>query len=335
LKKIGSILRIVLPLGLGIFLVWYVFSKLTPSDVEDIKQSFRSANYWWIGLSLLLGLLSHMSRAWRWKYTLKPINYYPKFYNSFFSVMIAYLVNLAIPRLGEVTRCTVMSRYENMKFNKLLGTVIAERVADLMILLSFMTVTLILQFDNVKHLLEGTFVETIMTNPVPLAATVIAGLAAAWLGLRLLRISQNNFIIKIRSFIEDVIEGLKSILTMKDRWLFILHTVLIWILYFGMFWVGFYSIPGLSDVPFEGVLAGFVLGGISIAATNGGIGAYPLAIQAILLLYNVDSNTGLAFGWIIWTAQTIMILLIGGASFILMPVLNKKKADELNTSHFE
>jgi len=323
-KQLASLLRIAIPLGLGVFLIYYVYAQLTPDDITQIYDAFARANYLWVAVALILAVLSHMSRAYRWKFTLEPVGYHPRFANSFFSVMLGYLVNLAVPRLGEISRCTAMTRYEKMDFNKLLGTVIAERVADLIILVSLIAVTLYFQFEQVAHLIEGTSVERAMNNPWLLLGLGLVALFLGWVFLRLLKISDHPFIIKIRSFVEGVLEGVKSIWTMRHRSWFIFHTLLIWVLYFAMFAVGFWVLPELRDVPLAGILAGFVLGGISIAATNGGIGAYPLAIQQILLLYGVDSNIGLAFGWISWTGQTIMILLVGGTSVALLPWYNRR-----------
>ena len=326
-KSLISILKIGLPLGLGIFLVWYVFSKLSPSDIEDIKNAFANTNYFWIFVSLVLAVLSHVSRAYRWKYTLEPLGIKPKFWNSFFAVMIGYLVNLAIPRLGEMSRCAVMAKYEKQPFNKLFGTVIAERVADSLILLSFILAVVFIQFDVLYGFLESHGIIAKFTGVklyIILALLFIAGFVA----LRLLKKSTIPFFVKIRTAIYGVLEGVGAILKMKDRWKFIFHTLFIWLMYVMMFYVAFLALPDTSHVPISGVITAFVIGGISIAVTNGGIGAYPLGIQQILLLYNIDANTGLAFGWIVWTAQTILIIALGGLSFLLMPVYNKNLKTE-------
>jgi len=141
------------PLGLGIFLIWLVFKDLTDKDLADIKNSFEKINYFYLFLSVVFGVLSHVSRAWRWRYPLEQLGYYPKFSNCFFTVMIGYFANLGIPRSGEVMRCGILSKYENIPFNKLVGTVIAERVADLIILVSFIISVLFIQFDTLENYL--------------------------------------------------------------------------------------------------------------------------------------------------------------------------------------
>jgi len=265
-----------------------------------------------------------MSRAYRWKYTLEPLGMKPRFLNSFMAVMVGYIVNLAVPRLGEISRCTVMNQYEKKPFDKLFGTVIAERVADMIILLSLISITILLQFPVLRDLLEESGLLDKIRNPLPL---ILIGLLLLGLGLgflRLLKISDNPIIVKIRGLIMGVFYGVKSILKMKNRWAFIGHTFFIWGMYLAMFWVATYALPGTTGISFGGILAAFVLGGLSIVATNGGIGAYPLAVQQILILYAVNSNEALAFGWIMWLSQTIMVMVLGGLSFIFLPIYNRK-----------
>ena len=142
-KIIISALKLFVPLGLGIFLIWLAYNKLEPEEIERAKEAIYEMNYFYLFLSVFLGIVSHASRAWRWKYPLEALGYQPKFWNSFFTVMIGYFANLGIPRSGEVLRCGLMAKYENMSFNKLVGTVIAERVADFILLLTSICVALL------------------------------------------------------------------------------------------------------------------------------------------------------------------------------------------------
>jgi len=115
-KTIISTLKVIIPLGLGIFLIWMVYKDLTPENISDINKSFHEINYVFLLLSVLFGIFSHLSRAWRWKYPLNHLGYKPKIYNSFFTTMIGYFANMGIPRSGEILRCGVMSKYENIPF---------------------------------------------------------------------------------------------------------------------------------------------------------------------------------------------------------------------------
>jgi len=329
-KTIFNALKVILPLGLGIYLVWFFYSSLSEQDKLDIAVSFKSANYNWITFSLFFGLLSHLSRAYRWNYTLEPLGYKTKFWNNFFAVMIGYLVNLAVPRLGELTRCGVSARYEKIPFNKLLGTVIAERVADFIILILITISVVIIQFDIIKGLVFEILNK--LTDAVSgLALYGLVGvfglLTLAAIYFLLLNKKQNPIIEKIKVIVIGLYEGVASIFKMKKKWQFLGHTIFIWLMYLLMFYLCFFSLPETKDVPIGGILTAFVMGGFTIVLTNGGIGAYPLAIQAVLLLYGVDRNTGAAFGWIVWTAQTLMLLIFGAISFFLMPIYNKQFAD--------
>lgn len=323
MKSVGiKILKIVLPLGLGVFLIWLVAKDLTAKDIEDIKESFQQINYTFIFLSVVFGILSHISRAWRWKYPLNELGYEPKFINSFFTVMIGYFVNLGIPRSGEVARCGIMARYENIPVSKLIGTVIAERVADLIILVAAIFLTFLLQLEKLQGYISGLgFFDNFSFLNLFLALALLILLIVV--GLYWLKKSSGKLAIKVKEFVSGVMDGVVVIATMKKRWLFVLHTAIIWIMYFLMHSVAFYSLPGTAEVPFSGIFTTFVIGGISIAATNGGIGAYPLGISAVLLLYGVAQNTGYAFGWAVWTAQTVMVVALGAAALVLMPRLNK------------
>jgi uncharacterized protein (TIRG00374 family) len=300
---------------------------LTPNDRVEIIGAFGAADYGWIAFSLVFAILSHLSRAYRWKYTLKPLGYTPKFLNSFFAVMIAYLVNLAVPRLGELTRCGVMARYEKIPFEKGLGTVVAERLADLIILLSITTVVVFVQIEviggMVQDILDAILAKFSLGLVLALGGAILLG-GIFLLVLFFNKSFQNPILIRVREFVFGLFEGIRSIWTMKQKWAFLGHTVFIWLMYLVMFYVCFFSLPATSDVPIGGVLTAFVLGGFTIVLTNGGIGAYPLAIQAVLLLYDVDKNIGGAFGWIVWAAQTVLLLVLGAMSFALMPTFNRR-----------
>jgi uncharacterized protein (TIRG00374 family) len=319
-SKLINVLKIFIPLGLGVFLIWLSFRKLTPDDFNSIKEAFRHANYFWIFISILLAILSHMSRAYRWKYTLEPLNFHPRFLNSFMAVMIGYLVNLGIPRMGEVTRAATMTKYENIPFNKGFGTIVAERVADMILLLVLIFSVIIIQLSKLSHVV-AKMVDGI--NPLKLFLFVISLFLIAFLFFKFIQRSEIKFFIKLRVFLSGILEGINSILKMKESAKFLMHTFFIWFLYLLMFYVAMFALPEVNHVPFGGILTAFVIGGISIAVTNGGIGAYPYGIMQILLLYGISQVDGLAFGWIVWTAQTIMIIVLGGLSFIFMPIYNK------------
>jgi len=326
-KTIISTLKVIIPLGLGIFLIWMVYKDLTPENISDINKSFHEINYVFLLLSVLFGIFSHLSRAWRWKYPLNHLGYKPKIYNSFFTTMIGYFANMGIPRSGEILRCGVMSKYENIPFTKLVGTVIAERVADLIILFLCIATVFFIQFD----LLKNYFIELGLLDkfsPIKLLIIGITILILIFIFYLIITKSNRSIFTKIRLFLSGIKEGIQSILMMPNRGWFLFHTIFIWLMYFLMFYITFFSLKDIQSVPMGGVFTAFVLGGVSIAATNGGIGAYPLAISSVLMLYGVEETTGYAFGWAIWTAQTIMIVVLGLISLLLVSKLNQSSVED-------
>ncbi|WP_418646490.1 lysylphosphatidylglycerol synthase transmembrane domain-containing protein [Tenacibaculum insulae] len=308
-------LKTILPLVLGGFLVWYSLSKIS---LETLLQYFKDANYSWITLGLFFGALSHLSRAYRWKFLLEPMGYKPNFGNSTMAVLVAYLVNYAVPRAGEVSRAAVMTNYEDIPFEKGFGTIVAERIADLIMMLSIIAITLFVQFDFIYELLTKNFDLTKILIGITILSTLF------FVFTRYVKKATSGIGLKIKTFFSGLVEGVTSILKMKNKWAFIFHTVFIWAMYVAMFWA---TIPAINDlnVPFGGVLIGFIAGAFSIAATNGGIGLYPVAVAGALALFGISEEPATAFGWIMWTAQTAMIIVFGGLAFLFLPIYNKNK----------
>ncbi|WP_348705091.1 lysylphosphatidylglycerol synthase transmembrane domain-containing protein [Tenacibaculum sp. 190524A02b] len=311
---IKKVLKTILPLILGGFLVWFSLSKIS---IETLLQYFKNANYWWIALGLFFGILSHLSRAYRWKYLLEPMGYKPDFGNSTMAVLVAYLVNYAVPRAGEVSRAAVMTNYENIPFEKGFGTIVAERIADLLMMLLIICITLFVQFEFISQLLTQNF------SIEKIAILLLVLIVGFLLFSRYVKKAKSGIGLKIKTFISGLVEGATSIFKMKNKWAFIFHTVFIWAMYVAMFWATIPAIENLN-VPFGAVLIGFIAGGFSIAATNGGIGLYPIAVAGAFALFNIPEEPANAFGWIMWTAQTAMIIVFGGLAFLLLPIYNKK-----------
>lgn len=319
-KIIKKAVLTILPIGIGVFIIFYFLSELSDKDKTDIINSFKTANYWWVALSLFFGVLSHLSRAYRWKFMIEPLGYKPKFPNLVMTVLVAYLVNLVIPRAGEIARATTFSKYEKVPFEKAFGTIVAERVADVIMLLSIISLAFLLQGDLIKSYL---FKEEESGYQSQIILAILGGLAIV--GYFIIKKSKHPFILKVKSFFEGLFEGVKSILKMKSKWAFIFHTVFIWAMYVLMFYATTFALPETTNLPFGAIIVGFVVGGLSMALTNGGLGVYPVAVAGALVLYGVEANPANAFGWIMWTSQTIMILLFGGLSFLMLPIYNKEK----------
>jgi uncharacterized protein (TIRG00374 family) len=312
--NIKKILKTILPLLLGGGLVWYLFTVIPP---QKLLEYFENANYWWVCLGLFFGILSHISRAYRWKFMLEPIGYQPKFYNSVLAVLVGYFVNLAIPRAGEISRATVMVNYEKIPFEKGFGTIVAERIADLIMMFIIIGITLFFQFDYIIDLVSKNF------NPLKIGIIIIGLIFSVIVFSLFVKKAKKGFLLKIKTFILSLVEGVSSILKMKKKWAFIFHTVFIWVMYVAMFWATIPAISGL-EVPIGGILVGFIAGGFSIAATNGGVGLYPLAVASAFELFGVLKEPATAFGSVMWAAQTAMIIIFGGLAFLLLPIVNKK-----------
>jgi len=310
------------PIALGVFLIWYSLSKLKPTDIEAIKNSFETANYWWVACSLFLGILSHLSRAYRWQFMLDPLGYRPKFANNVMAVLVAYLVNLIVPRAGEIARATTISKYEHIPFEKAFGTIVSERVADVIMLLGIIALAFVYQTELLSSYLFKEDDSSTNYTWYILGLLAILGVLFIWL----IKKSTHPFVVKIQSFVVGLIQGVVSIFKMKKKWAFIFHTLFIWVMYVLMFYVVTFALPETSHMAFGAIIVGFVVGGLSMALTNGGLGTYPVFVASAITLYGIDENPALAFGWIMWTAQTVMVLFFGGLSFLVLPIYNKDEA---------
>ena len=313
-------LQLVLPLLLGIFLCWYAFAQFSTEELALIKEQFLKADYSYLWLSVAMGFLSHVSRGIRWQYTLASMHYFPKRYNLVLAVFIGYLLNLTVPRSGEVSRALLINRYDKVPFDKAFGTILTERVIDMCILLLFIAVVFVFQFDLVWHFLEGylTFSYIIV---------VLLALGLLFLGgVYWIYRSTSSFAQKVRKMLSGIKEGIFSILHLKKKWQFIAHTLFIWLMYFWMFYVVFFSMEQTKELSIIQVITAFVIGSFAIVFTNGGLGAYPLFIAKVLLLFGVTETVGTALGWVIWIAQFLMIILFGGLSFLLLPIINRRLA---------
>ena len=295
---------------LGVFLVWYSLAKIS---IPVLLGYFKNADYFWVGLGVFLGILSHLSRAYRWKFMIEPMGYNLRFPNSIMAVFTTYLINYTIPRAGEVSRATILTNYEGVPFEKGFGTIIAERVADLLVMLCIISITLVLEFDIIYDFLYTNI------DPTKLILLGLVALAILIIGYQLFKKSNHPFVLKIKTLLSGLIEGVSSILKMKKKWAFLAHTLFIWIMYVLMFYVTSFSLAETSQLPFSAILLGFISASFSIAATNGGIGSYPLAIFAAFSIFGIPEDPSIAFGWIMWTSQTLMVILLGGFRYCFYP----------------
>ena len=302
----------IFPPLLGLLLIYYSYANTTSLERIEIYSSMKSADFKFVFLSIFLGLLSHLIRSLRWQSMLKPLGYKTSLLNSIMSVLIAFLSNLGIPRSGEFLRASSISYYEKIPFEKSFGTIVTERIIDVIILVSLILYGVsifskigIPEFSINKKLIFGFFY------------ILFFGLIIYYF------ISKSKYKNRIKNLFMGLKKGVLSIIKIENKSIFIFHSLFIWLCYFLMFYVVKFSIPETYNLEFEPIFLAFLAGAMAMALTNGGIGAYPLAIAAVISQYDVPYESALALGWIVWTSQTLMIITFGSLSFVFLPILNK------------
>lgn len=334
-KNLFTAIKLLIFLAIGFFFIWIFLKDLSSEQKKQILDSFSRANYWWLILSFFIGLLSHVFRTLRWEMLIHTIGHKPQFKNTFLSLMIGYFANLAIPRLGEVSRCTILTKYEKIPFEKSFGTVIAERAFDLLTFLVLFFVNLLIQYKRIsgyvyEHVYEPMSEKFAFIGKgyvlYGFIAMVVLGLIFVFVfHKRLLKFNLYQKLIKVLLGFWD---GLKSLAKVKNPLKFLLYTVLIWTMYLLMSYVCFFCLVDSSNLGLNAVLSVLVMGTIGIMVVQGGIGIYPVIVAETLTLYGITSIVGFALGWLIWGAQTFIIILAGIVSLILLPVLNRKENDK-------
>lgn len=317
-EHLKKLLSLSIPLVIGLGIIYYQFSTLTQNELDKIKVCFQKADYTFIFLSLIVALFGYWSRAYRWKYSLNHLGYKTKFHNDFFTVCVSYLVNLTIPRSGEITRAAILKKYEKVPFDKGFGTIVAERIVDLLVFLLFVILAFILQFEKLYAFLA---------SKIPFEKIIILGISMSILGIIFILVwiyAEWKIIQKLKEKLAGLIEGMQSIYKMKDKWKYIFHSFFIWFSYLIMFYVTIYALPETSNLTFDIVIMGFIFGTLAVGFTNGGLGAYPLAVAMIFSIFGVSKDVGIAFGWLTWTSQTILTIFLGLLSYLFLPILNKK-----------
>jgi len=337
-KKFVSAFKIAFFLSIGIFFIWLFLRKLSTEQKLEIWNYFIHANFSWLFLALFIGLLSHYLRALRWRSMLVPMGYNPSVPNTFLAVMIGYFANMALPRLGEITRCGVLNRYENIPINKSLGTVIAERSIDMVVFLILFFFNLILFFDKLEAyvnskvflpLMEKFSAQSNDFNPAWYLAIFFIVIGVTLLLFRK-RIMQTKMYGRVKELLLGFWHGLWAITKIKKPFAFIFQSFMIWFLYYAMIYVCVFSLPETSHLGLGAGLSMLIFGSIGIMIVQGGIGIYPAIIAETLAIYGIAPTTGYALGWLTWTAQTVSIILVGIVSLIVLPILNKHVRNEKN-----
>jgi len=329
-KKIKNTLKFLSFFAISAFLFWLIYKDQNITEIMRLLKN--DVNYFWIVFSLFLGLLSHISRTIRWNILIKSIEGKSNFTNSFLAVMIGYFANLALPRAGEFTRCGVLSKYEDVSFSKLLGTVFLERVIDLIMFLILMIFVTVSQFDVVVAFFNNNpeisdALEKVFSN-----WTILISLVVLFLLIRIFRSNLRSmpFYNKFKKIFSNIGEGFQSVMKLEHKLPFIIHSVFIWLMYYLMLYVCFFAFDftsGLSPLIGLTVFAMATVG--MVIPVQGGIGAWHFMVIATLMIYipgreNVDGLLH-AFAFLVHGSMTFMLIILGSLSLVVIPFVNKKK----------
>lgn len=332
-KSTKSIIQFVVLLGIGILLVWLSFRSVW-TEKEKILDSFKTANYFWVSISIVIAFFSHYLRAFRWNYLLKPAGYSVKPTNAVGAVIVGYFANYGLPRMGEISRCTLVTKYDNVPFEVALGTVITERIVDLLILILIFFLTLFAQFSQLKDLTA-----TYIYNPMMLKfkgitehptkfIILITILIVVVIGFFLVRKKIKGLLSgKLGNIIKGFGKGLSSVKDIDKKFQFILLSIAIWASYFYSLYVCFFAFTGTSNLGQAECLVLLLFGTFGVVFSPGGLGAYPAIITALLTYYGVEQIAAFSFPWMAWTSQFILVVTLGLLSLILLPIINKSNAN--------
>lgn len=325
-NKIFSILKVLLPLGIGVYLIAYFYNVLSEEDKKQVFQAFKDADYFWVFISLLLSFMTFVIRAYRWRYLLRPMGYQVSFFKCYHSVMFGYLLNMLIPRAGEPGRAGILHRKAGVPFQKGFGTIIAERAIDMLVLAIIGLITLYYQGQNLDLIQErvNMYTDTPQSSSDGTGwmfwTLIILGALLVFIAIYYLR--KATFRDKLINILKGLWEGIISIRKSKSIGAFIFFSLLIWSFYVLMFWVCFWALPETSATPPGGIMAAFIAGTLGIVFVQGGIGVFPALVGIVVTTYLFTDfqqpvhPVGFALGWIIWLSQTISIIVLGLISLI-------------------
>ncbi len=332
-KSTKSILQFIVLLGIGILLVWLSFRSVW-TEKEKILNSFKNANYFWVSFSMAIAFLSHFLRAFRWRYLLKPTGFSVKPNNALGAVLVGYFANYGLPRMGEITRCTLVTKYDDVPFEVALGTVITERIVDFLILIIIFFLTLFAQFSQLKDLTATYIYHPMMLKLGGVAShptkfiILIAVVVALCVGLFLIRKKITGLLKgKLGNIILGFGKGLSSVKDIEHKFHFIILSLAIWASYFYSLYVCFFAFTGTSHLGQSECLVLLLFGTFGVVFSPGGLGAYPAIITALLTYYGVEQIAAFSFPWMAWTSQFILIVTLGLLSLVLLPIINKSKTN--------
>lgn len=325
-KQVKSILKYSAFFAVGILIFWLIYKDQDIAMIKSVLQN--DVNYLWVWVSLLIGILSHISRAIRWNYLIEPLGSRPSTLNTFLAVMTGYLMNLLVPRMGEISRCGVLSKYEKISFASLIGTVVTERVIDLLMLLLMTFIAFIAQFRYLVNFIQRNpgieeKIRHLLTHPL-----LIGGILFTILFLITMRkkIARSKIYRRMKRTVENLKDGIMSVRYVRRKGALIFHSFFIWIMYYLMLYVAFFAFDftaGLS--PLAG-LTTFVMGSFGmVAPVQGGLGTWHFMTKEALALYGISNESGIIFAFVAHTTMNMMIVIVGALSLVALPVVNQKR----------
>lgn len=325
-KIIKKAFKVVLPLALGGFILLWVYKDFDFSRVGEVLE--HGMNYWWMLLTLVFGVFSHVLRGWRWKQTLAPLGAYPKTSDCVNAIFVSYAANLVVPRIGEISRCGILSKYDNVSFSKSLGTVVTERLIDTLCVALITGLTLVLQMKVFKSFFAETGTDLgSVTHLFTTASFYIILLCAVGVIILLYYLLRTlSFFEKVNGVALNVWEGILSLKNVKNKPLFVLYTFLIWLFYFLQFYLSFYCFGFSSNLGIEAGLVMFVVGSIAVVVpTPNGAGPWHFAVISMMMLYGVSKTDAGIFALLVHGIQTFLIILLGIYGVTALSFTNKKQ----------
>ena len=315
--KVKNSIKFLISVGIGVFLIWFIQKDLKPEDIQFIIESIKNTKWIYIIILIVLGSLACLIRALRWQLLLEPMGYKPDTKVLTASIFIMYLSNLAFPRLGEVLRCSILAKYSKVPIEKSVGTMVVERLVDVLGMGIIAFLALVFEWDKINILYNSLQSKTVGNSQsymkwILLVALLFIG-AIAFYFIRKTRF-YNILIEKIKGFSE----GLSSIRKVKNYNLFIIYSVLIYFIYFITTYIFYLAIPGLEHLSIKSAFLVLTAGTIGVGMTQGGIGAYQILITKALELYNIPTKIGLAYSWALWLIQTVTLVIGGLLSYVYL-----------------
>jgi uncharacterized protein (TIRG00374 family) len=339
-KKLLPFFKYVLFTALAVFFVWLSTKDLDAEKWKQLKDALGRANYLLFFPILFLLMLSHWIRGLRWKMLIDPMGYNTSRVNIFLGIMIGYFVNLGAPRLGEVVKCTILAKYEKVPADKLVGTIVAERAIDLLSLAIIFGISFIVEFKTISEMTVSKVLPMFENKDGSASYNkilfLVAGAAIFLLALKFLfsKLGHINIVQKVRGIIAGVWQGVVSIKDVKNKGMFVVHSISIWALYLLSTWLGFFALPETSHLSLSEAMPVLAMGSVGMIVAPGGIGAYAYFVQQTVGFYNIPSTPfGLALGWLLWFGQFVTFIICGVVSFIVLPIINKKKENEEFRDH--